>query len=134
MKITEITRRSILDYIILNNVNWSGRLEETDFVSRLYDTKNMQSFDNRYPNFAGDIRQHRINNYDWDDYWIFTDERINLNRCPDEEYLRFLCEMLHPVVRPDSEEQDKLLGFLNLELRNDGFELYPNELVSGRSV
>lgn len=134
MKITEITRRSIFDYIMLNNINWSGRIDETEFVARLYDTKSMQSFDSRYPSFAGDIRQHRINNYDWDDYWIFTDERTNINRCNDEEYLRFLCEMLHPVVRPDVDEVNKLLTFLNSELRNDGFEIYPKEIISGRSV
>lgn len=134
MKITEITRRSIFDYIMLNDIIWSGRIDETEFVARLYDTKSIQSFDYRYPSFAGDIRQHRINNYDWDDYWIFTDERTNLNRCDDEEYLRFLCEMIHPVVRPDLDEVNRLLVFFNSELKNDGYELYPKEVISGRSV
>jgi len=134
MNITEITRRNIQDYLIINKINWSGRLDEPDFVTRLYDTKSIKSFDNRYPNFSGDIRQHRINNYDWDDYWIFTDERINLNRCSDEEYLRFLCEMLHPVVRSDIEETHKLLNIINNELKKDGYELYSKDTISGCSI
>jgi hypothetical protein len=57
--------------------------------------------------------QHRVNNYDWDDDWIFSDTRINLNNCDDAEYLRFLCEMLHPVVRSDYEEVNQLLQAFN---------------------
>lgn len=36
MKISEITRRDIRDELRLRNTQWSGRLDEVEFLSRLY--------------------------------------------------------------------------------------------------
>jgi hypothetical protein len=69
MNISEATRRDIFDSIVIENVPWNGRLEEPDFLARLFDLKSMPSTDSRFPDAYGDIWQHRINNYDWDDYW-----------------------------------------------------------------
>ena len=99
MNISEATRRDIFDSIVIEKVSWNGRLEEPDFLARLYDLKSMPSSDSRFSDAYDDIWQHRINNYDWDDYWVFTDTRFNLLHGEDEMFLRFLCETLHPVVR-----------------------------------
>lgn len=134
MNISEATRRDIFDSITLENVPWNGRLEEPDFLSRLFDLKSMPSTDSRFPDAYGDIWQHRINNYDWDDYWVFTDTRFNLLHGEDEMFLRFLCETLHPVVRTDAEEIERLRQGYNLLLSNDGYEIVPKAKMGGRAI
>ncbi|MFC1989159.1 hypothetical protein ACFLVW_01115 [Chloroflexota bacterium] len=96
--ITEVTRRAIIDYLSLG-IHWSGRLEEDGFLSGIYDLTQIPSTDHRYSNAGGDIRQHRRNNNDWPDGWVFTDQRFNILWASDEEFLKLLCETVHPVVR-----------------------------------
>ena len=60
MRISEITRRNIFDTLRVENVNWAGRLDEPDFLSRIFDLEQMPSYDSRFKNAAGDIWQHRI--------------------------------------------------------------------------
>ncbi len=134
MKITELTRRDIIDAIFVEKVNWSGRLEESEFLSRLFDLQKLPSTDSRFPNAAGDIWQHRVNNFDWDEDWVFYDDRFNLKHGDDEVFLRFLCETLHPVVRPDATESERMCQMFNQYLRNDGFELVEKTRMSGRPV
>lgn len=134
MKISEATRRSIFDSIVIENVAWNGRLEEPDFLSRLFDLSALPSTDGRFKDAYGDIWQHRINNFDWDDYWVFSDTRFNLLYGEDEIFLRFLCETLHPVVRTDTEEVERLRQGYNLFLQNDGFEIVPKTKMAGRAV
>jgi hypothetical protein len=133
-KISDITKRNIQDYLRINNINWAGRLDEIEFLSRLYNLNEMPTKDPRFSNFAGDIRQHRVNNYDWDDYWIFSDERLNLRNCDDSDYLKLLCEMLHPVVRSDCEETTKLIQVFNNYLRPDGYRIAENNRISEKPV
>src|SRR5262245_3754116 len=98
--ISEVTRRNIFDVLSVQQINWSGRLNEPDFLARIFDLEKMESTDGRFKNAAGDIWQHRINNpNDWEDDWVFTDKRFNLLKCDDEKFLSFLCEMIHPIVR-----------------------------------
>ena len=58
--ITEITRRNIIDHFTVANVNWSGRLQDDEFLGRLYPLEELQSTDHRCSTAAGDIRQHRV--------------------------------------------------------------------------
>ncbi|MFH1010493.1 MAG: abortive infection family protein [bacterium] len=133
--ISEVTRRNIFDRLRAEGVVWHGRLEEIDFLYRIFDLDNMPSYDERFSNAADDIWQHRINNYDWrDDYWVFSDERFNLLNGNDEIFLRFLCEMIHPVVRGDKEETEKLRPLFNELLAADGFEVVGRTSISGRPV
>ncbi|RZK10037.1 MAG: hypothetical protein EOO46_11950 [Flavobacterium sp.] len=134
-KITEITRRNIFDFIQIENFWWSGRLEETDFLSRIFDIEKMPSYDNRFENAAGDIWQHRVNNpNDWDDNWIFFDERFNLLKCDDSQFLNFLCEMIHPLVRTNSLEVNKMLQIFNDSLKADNFELVEKTRISDKPI
>jgi hypothetical protein len=130
--ITPLTRRNIADE--LSSLNWAGRMPEPDFLSRIFDLAKMPSTDGRFPNAYGDIHQHRINNYDWQDDWVFYDARFALMTGDDETLLRFLCETIHPVVRPDAQEVEKLLAIYNDHLRPDGYQLFEQTRMSGRPV
>ncbi|MGH7284140.1 MAG: abortive infection family protein [Polyangiaceae bacterium] len=132
--ISEVTRRNLFDALQLAHVHWSGRMQEDDFLARIYDLKKMPSNDHRFPSAAGDIWQHRVRNNDWDAYWVFTDARFDLMWCADEDLLRFFCETLHPVVRSDPEEVDRLVEIYNEHFGKDGWEVFPETLVSGRPV
>lgn len=122
--ISRETRRDIMDSLIAEQVNWAGRLEEPGFLGRIWDLTELPSKDHRFKDAAGDIWQHRINNpYDWDDDWIFHDDRFDLAGCPDEVFVKFLCEMLHPLVRADREEVERLLTLFNECLEEDDWEI-----------
>ncbi len=157
-KISEITRQDILDiirdgfvqeldepvydgergeYVTEYSVSmpYCGRLEEIAFFSRIYNLEEMPSHDSRYRNALGDISCHmRWGDYD-DDYWFLTDRRFQLqNGDGDEPLLRFICEMLHPAVRNEKSPWKQYLDKFNEILRVDGYELYPAQHISGRSI
>lgn len=131
-KIPRRIRRNIFDGLQIEGIYWSGRLSNIDFLGRLYDLDEMPSFDNRYADAAGDIYQHTINNDDWEPDWIFADSRFNLGGCPDNEFLNFLCETVHPLVRPDHEEAAKIVTQYNDQLKQADFELVEVEKIAGR--
>lgn len=134
MKITQITRKDLFDAMIVEGVNWSGSLEEQEFLSRLYDLQSLPSTDNRFRDAAGDIWQHRVNNWDWEDHWVFYDQRFQLMNGDDEVLLKFLAESVHPVVRPDVTESQKLVQLYNQFLKQDGFEISEKARISGKPI
>lgn len=110
-RITEITKRDILD-LFQNGLeideffqtrtvtyNYYGRLEEIDFLKRLYDLERMPSFDSRFANAEQDIWQHTVNNDDYPYCWVFEDKpssdscKCKLNRVP--EFLHNVCPPLN---------------------------------------
>ncbi|MEP0822350.1 MAG: abortive infection family protein [Ignavibacterium sp.] len=133
--ISEITRRNIFDALTVEKVNWAGRLDEPAFLSRMFDLSQLPSYDNRFKDAARDIWQHRINNpTDWPDDWVFSDDRFDLLKCEDAVFLRFLCEMLHPIVRSDLAEVNRLKQLFNEYLKEDGYELVEKTFISGRPI
>src|ERR1700722_5708973 len=77
---------------------------------------------------------HRVMNpMDWDEDWIFYDSRFGLADS-DDALVRFLAEMLHPVVRTDLAEVEKLRAFLNSVLVHDGYEVVQTGAISGAPV
>ncbi len=134
MAITEVTRLALIDEINLAGLNWAGRLEEPAFLERLYDLTAIPSRDQRFPDAAGDIWQHRVNNYDWDDDWVFYDSRFELMHGSDEKLLRFLCETVHPAVRPDQAETARYVEVYNKHLRPDGYQLHVVGDISGHPI
>lgn len=133
--ISEATRRDIFDFLRVEKVNWAGRLEETDFLSRLYHLDDLPSSDHRFKSMSRDIWQHRVNNpMDWDDDWVYGDSRLDLYGCPDEQFLNFLCEMLHPIVRPNPDKVEYLASFFNECLASDGWQLFPEGKLADRPV
>lgn len=126
-------RRNILDGLRLEQVNVFGSMDDPAFLSRIYELRRLPSTDSRYKDAAGDIYQHRVNNYDWDEYWVFDDDRFPLLDGPADTFLRFLAEMVHPVVRPDREEAAKIVEHFNDQLRQAGWELVEVERIAGRA-
>ena len=111
-----------------------GKLSEIDFLKRIYDLKALPSYDNRFENAEGDIWQHTINNDDYENGWIFEDDRFELLNGEDEVLLKFLCSVFHPAVRVENSYWKEFLDEINGLLRNDGYELYPESKISGRDV
>lgn len=134
LSVSEVTRRNILDALSLSPFDWSGRLDEQAFLWRIYDLDKLPSTDSRFSNAANDIWMHRLHFVDWSDDWVFSDTRFDLLGCPDERFLEFLCETIHPVVRSDVSEVDKMLDIYNANLKVDGWEIRQDGEISGRPI
>jgi hypothetical protein len=132
--ISEITRRNIIDELRIWNVSWAGRLGEVEFLSRLYDLTALHSNDHRVDSFEGDICQHRYNNHDWPDDWVFTDSRIDLLHAKDAAFLDFLCLLIHPAVRSEQKDADALNAMFNKHLIADRWEIAESGQLSGKAV
>lgn len=127
------TRQDIADVLRTGGSSWYGRLGDVEFLERLYNLEQLPSYDHRFRNAADDIWQHRVNNPgDWSDDWVFSDARFDLMSGPSASFLRFLCEVIHPVVRPDRNEALKLAQNFNALLRPAGWSLVEEESVAGR--
>lgn len=145
-KITEITRRDIFALFLygmeitelfeVKHIRYSyyGRLSEIDFLKRNYNLESLESYDSRFNNAVGDIWQHTVNNDDYEDGWVFEDDRFQLMNGDDEILLKFLSSVFHPAVRYESCYWKEFLNAVNGLLRNDGYELYPESQISGRDV
>lgn len=131
-EVSEVTRRAIIDHFGVANISWAGRLQDDEFLSRLYDLSKKPSFDHRFKDAAGDIYQHCVRNNDWDSGWVFYDRRFNLLHAPDADFLQFLCETLHPIVRPSEDEVRDLLAVYNEALAADGWQIVTGKTISGR--
>src|SRR5581483_7783119 len=116
----------------LEAIRWYGNLGDVEFLERIFDLESLPSNDSRFKDAAGDIWQHRVNNEDWADDWIYGDSRFNLLDGPSETFLKFLCEMLHPVVRPDRDEALKIVQHMNDQLHRDGWTLVEEQKIAGR--
>ncbi|MER6471525.1 hypothetical protein [Streptomyces collinus] len=127
-QLTVVTRQ--LDLLVVEKVWWRGALDEVNFLERLYDLDALEGDGYRLLTAREDIWQHCTNNDGWSPEWVFTDTRFGLKGdCP-QPLLNFLAEMLHPVVRRDPAEVQRLAEKLNDILAKDSFGLYPAEYIS----
>ena len=55
-RITPLTRREIFDYLRTDGGPWWGRLDEVDFLARIYDLEELPSYDSRFPTAARDVK------------------------------------------------------------------------------
>ena len=132
-ELSRTTRQNIIDGLKIDRISWSGRVGDVEFLQRLYDLESLPSYDGRFKNAAQDIWQHRVNNpTDWEDDWVYEDRRFNLLAGSSEMFLRFLCEVVHPVVRPDRDEALKLVSQFNDQLGREGWSLVEEEKIAGR--
>jgi hypothetical protein len=132
MAITEVTRLA-LQVEVFDVYPWYGRLSEIEFLDRLYDLDDLPSTDSRFGDARSDIVQHRYANDDWEDDWVLSDARFEL-QVSDSKLLEFLAEMLHPAVRPDQHEVAAIASVVNRLLSPDGYEVSEVGTVSGRAV
>jgi len=135
-KITQVTRKAIFDEMRISNLSYlSNEIGEVDFWNRLYDLSKLSSMDGRFKDMNGDMWQHRINNpMDWDEYWFLSDSRINMMTCSSMEFIKFLSETIHPLVRSNKIEIEELLEIYNKNIRNDGFEIVVVQTISSRGI
>ncbi|MFE0377269.1 hypothetical protein ACFW1M_17155 [Streptomyces inhibens] len=133
-KITAVTRRDIFDFLRSAEGGWWGRLEEVTFLESLYDLDALPSTDSRRPTARGDIIQHRVSNFDWEDDWVFEDARFQLREGPDEFLLAFLARTVHPAVLADTDQSARRVDELNRLLAPDGWALRAHAFLSGRPV
>jgi AbiJ N-terminal domain 3/Domain of unknown function (DUF4263) len=132
--ITTVTRRDIFDYLREISSPWWGRLDEVAFLEGLYDLDRSSSEDSRHASVRADIQQHRFNNFDLPDDWIFEDSRLELCDGPDGVLLAFLARTVHPEVAAGVGEAVKQVEELNRLLAPDGWSLRPHDSLSGRPV
>ena len=128
-QISSVTRKDLFDELSNLGYLWYGRLDEIQFLNRLYNLKKLPSLDERFKNAQDDIWQHCINNpQDWDNWWVLNDKRFDLLHCPDEDFFKFICEMIHPFVRTEN-EVNEILPIINKYLNKDNFELFPKNYI-----
>ncbi|MEU9413746.1 Shedu anti-phage system protein SduA domain-containing protein, partial [Streptomyces sp. NPDC048281] len=132
--ITAVTRRDIFKYLREMSRPWWGEMDEVTFLEGLYDLDRPPVGNSRLPTVRADIQQHRFNNEDLPDDWIFEDSRLELSHGADEVLLTFLARMVHPEVAADVEEAVKHVEELNLLLAPDGWALRSHEFLSGRPL
>lgn len=118
----------------MEGIHFSGRMRDVNFLSRLYDLKTLPSSDFRFEDVATEIKQHSFYNNDYERNWVFDDERFELLNGSNEIFLKFICEMAHPLVRSDASEAKKIALIANDWLREDGWELYPIKEIAGGKV
>ncbi|WP_061335148.1 AbiJ-related protein [Streptomyces scabiei] len=133
-RITTLTRRDIVDYLIGEGGPWWGRLDEIGFLGSLYDLDRLASTDSRYTTARDDIIKHRVTNDDWEDNWVFENPHFQLHDGPDEVLLAFLARFVHPEVQPDADHASQRVAKLNRLLGPDGWTLRPFKFISERPV
>lgn len=133
MDISEVTRRNIIDYLLLRKYPFHGRLDLISFLKRIWNLSSMPSTDGRFKDAEGDIWQHMINNYDWEDNYLLY-EYLDLLGCNDVTFLKFLESCLHPVVLYDEKQVSETLSEFNKFLAPDGYRLEVSSQLSGRPV
>lgn len=131
-RITEVCRRNIVDTLLLQGYAFHGRLDDVTFLGRIWNLAMMPSTDYREPNLEADLRRH-IGWGDYDDGEVLYG-KLNIGRCPDEQFGRFLSECIHPLVRPDEGDVAYLLALFNGYLGADGFVLVETARVSNRPI
>lgn len=133
--ITSVTRRNIIDELLGITYAYYGRLSEIDFLARLFKLKKLKPmYRMNESNAYDEIYRHTINNQDWDGNWFYFYPSFRLNFCKDELFLKFLCEIVHPEVRNNSNEINKMIVLFNKYLRADGYEIVEVDSISGNPI
>ena len=131
-RISEVTRRNLLDALLLGNDDYHGRMDAVDFLGRVWPLVDMPSTDRREPHLYADLRRH-ISWGDYDDTQVLFGI-LGIATCPDQRFGKFLAECLHPLVRTDRERVAVLLAMFNEHLARDGFVLVETSRVSGYPI
>ena len=109
-----------------------GRRTEIQFLEKLYDL-DITVAAGEYT-LREEIFQHTVRNNDYEYGWVFSDEHFNLAKGDDETLLKFLAQMFHPIIRSEKSDWTEVLAEINKLLKEDGYEIYESEKISGRSV
>ena len=133
MEISEITRREIIDYLLLRTPPFHGKQDLVSFLKRVWDLSSMPSTDSRFSDAEGDIWQHMINNSDWEyDYLLIT--YLDLLKCEDGIFLSFLQQTLHPLTRTEDSIVSESVNEYNTKLAPYGYQFEVSSHISGKPV
>ncbi|MGH8647242.1 MAG: hypothetical protein ACREX4_23400, partial [Gammaproteobacteria bacterium] len=136
LQISTVTRNNLIDELLLMNESKgtaiSGKLDLVEFLRRVWPLDTMPSTDPRFKTASGDVWQHMINNDDWGYRHLF-DGYLNLLKETDDQFLRFLEQLVHPLVR-EMGERDTYLSVINRHLSKDGYKLEPYDQLSGYPI
>ena len=141
-RITEITRDEIMQVLIDTHdldlesyvyhlypqdqqyervFSFYGRKTLIEFLKRIYDFNMIPS---QEKSFEDELIRHTVRNNDYDEDWVFHDERLQWFEGSDELILKFICEIFHPVVRNEKSDWQSVFNQINDLLKIDGYELY----------
>ena len=132
-RITAVTRRDIVDGLLLREKPFHGRMGLIDFLKRVWDLGAMPSTDARFDTLEEDVQMHTVTFSDWDDGFLLYD-RLSIVDCPDEVFGNFVSTVLHPLAQQDRAEASKLADEISALLVHDGFRLEQESEISGRPV
>lgn len=130
-EITEVTRRRIIDALLLLDFDFYGRFDVVTFLGRIWNLKKMRSTDRRYVDLDGDMRQHVGWRDDGYDEAGLLYGKLAIVNVPDDVFGKFLIETLHPVVQADPAHVAELLALFNRYLQGDGFVIVQSDQLSG---
>ncbi|MDY0386993.1 MAG: TIR domain-containing protein [Methanolobus sp.] len=123
MNISESTRSDIIDYLLMREQQFHGKLGIIDFLNRIWNLSSLPSTDHRLTNMEADIYQHMISFDDWSYHTLLYDSRLNLLRCNNNIFIKFLETCAHPLVFYKKEQQDELVSTLNSFLDSESLKL-----------
>lgn len=132
-KISAVTRRDIVDGLLLSEEPFHGRLDLISFLKRIWPLQSMGSTDYRFNSAEGDIWQHMVRNNDWE-YSELLYSRLGIAEISDEQFAQFLETCVHPLASPEPERTGTLVALFNEALRKDGFVMWPSGQLSGRNI
>lgn len=143
VNIKEATRRLIIDELLMYGCV-PGQLSVADFVQRVFPkAMDMPTTDHRFgmTTAIDDIRQHMDNNEDWTFENLFC-TYLDLLHVEDEDFIYFLEQYTHPVIRRFNITEDleciyfknECADAINKYLVSDGYELIPSETIGDKVV
>jgi hypothetical protein len=89
----------------------------------------MPSTDSRYKTATQDIWQHYERNDDWTSEYLYV-TYLNLLKAEDTQFVRFIEELVHPIVRAE-EDVIVYVDLINKYIERDGYKLVVIEELSG---
>lgn len=117
-KITKVTRKWILLDLLGIKI-----VDIENIILSFFNAEELPSYDSRYKNMSWDFYQHRKNNLDWEDDWFIEDNRLKFYEISDENFLEFICYIIHPENITDIDTIRWLIKIFNDKLIRDWFEI-----------
>jgi predicted ATPase len=118
-------KREVFDAIISTS-SFLGKYEEFDgiltFTNKIWDLRNMTSFDDRFKNAYEDIQQHIVNNDDWSIEYLYID-RLKILEGDEKFFILFIETVVNPIVRKDKNEIEKYVSTINSIIQSSGYRL-----------
>lgn len=96
-------REALLRNVSRQRLPWTGTAGFLEFFSEIFELKTLPSKDSRHEDAYDDMWQHTVNNEDWGEQDILSDERFSPLKMTDEQFESFLNKALSIDVRPNAQ-------------------------------